>query len=73
MIDVPKFNLAAALNQLLPVESLRIVPEVDFKPFDLSELRNLPGASERAAVTKPNAAGRAVVYPPAVPFNFPNA
>jgi hypothetical protein len=78
MVSIPKFNLAAVLKPLFQVKSLAVVPEPEFTPFDLSQLRDLPRETERAATTagrgvRPNAAGRPTVYPPAVPFNYPNS
>jgi hypothetical protein len=53
--------------------------EEEFTPFDLSQLRDLPNGPDRAAVTtgdhgrKQSAATAPSVFPPAVPFNYPNS
>jgi hypothetical protein len=78
MTAVPKFNLAAALRPLLQAHNRGVIPEPEFTLFDLSPVRDLPREVEPTAITerggaRPNAARRLKVYPPAVPFNYPNA
>jgi hypothetical protein len=54
-----------------------LVSEDGFASFDFSALRDLPREPDRPAITQPTrgnqstSAGRRV-FPPAVPFNYPN-
>jgi hypothetical protein len=65
---LPLTTLEATLKALFRAEKEPEVPEVEFTPFDLSHLREVPRETGRPAFTEPS---RVAAYPPPVPFNSP--
>ena len=59
------------LNGLFPVSNHVEVSETELPPLDLSHLRNLARDKDRSG-TAESSPQRPTVYPPAVPFNYPN-
>lgn len=68
---LPFANLEAVLKALYHGKSQSEIPkEVEFKPFDLSYLKDMPREAGRPGSTRP---GSVAVFPPPVPFNYPQA
>jgi hypothetical protein len=61
----------AIVNALSQVSSRVAISETEMPPLDLSHLRNLPHDKDRSG-TPESRPQRPTVYPPPVPFNYPN-
>lgn len=65
---LPLTTLDAVLEVLFRGKRQPEIPEVEFIPFELSYLKEMPRETGRPGFTKPDSVA---VFPPPVPFNSP--
>jgi hypothetical protein len=67
-MDLPLTTLDTVLEVLFRGRNQPEVQEVEFTPFDLSHLKEMPRETGQPGSTK---SSPVTVYPPPVPFNSP--
>ncbi|HEY0790105.1 MAG TPA: hypothetical protein VGD78_03465 [Chthoniobacterales bacterium] len=70
-MPLPNIGLSAMLKALSSDAAPAHAPEPEMPPLDFSLLHDLPRDPDPAA-TRESRPTRPVVYPPVVPFNYPN-